>query len=122
MLDRFIGGEVQADGVEVSWLAPLEQYLTFTVGAYNKVGAENDRLDQSVGRDTSEFTYLGRIATFFNLNDSNSIDLGVSNAYTPEVEERGQEASQPVRRRPDLSLHPTQRSTYRGLIWGNEAS
>src|SRR5713101_4237177 len=33
-LDRFIGGESQADGVELSYLVPLPQYLTLTAGAY----------------------------------------------------------------------------------------
>jgi hypothetical protein len=120
VLDRFIGGESQADGVEVSWLAPLEQYLTFTVGAYNKVGAENDRLDQTVGRDLSEFTYLGRVATFFNLDDSNSIDLGVSNAYTPEI--RNENLKPRNLFGVDLTYRytPLGSSTYRGLIWGSE--
>jgi hypothetical protein len=120
VLDRFIGGESQADGVEVSWLAPLDQYLTFTVGAYNKVGAENDRLDQSVGRDTSEFTYLGRIATFFNLNDSNSIDLGVSNAYTPEVRSADKKPRNLFGVDLTYRYTPLDQSTYRGLIWGSE--
>src|SRR5712692_1196818 len=41
-LDRFIGGESQADGAEVSYLLPIEQYVTLTAGMYNKIGAEND--------------------------------------------------------------------------------
>jgi hypothetical protein len=32
VLDRFVGGESQGDGVEVSWLAPLPQYVTLTAG------------------------------------------------------------------------------------------
>src|SRR5437899_6917161 len=84
-IDRFIGGESQADGVELSYLVPLPQYLTLTAGAYNKLGAENDRVSNTTPRDFSQFTYLGRAATFLNLNDANSIDLGTSYAYTPEV-------------------------------------
>src|SRR5579875_519301 len=70
-LDRFVGGESQADGVEVSWLAPLRQYLTLTAGAYNKTGAPNTRVSDAVPRDFSKDTYLGRAATFFNLSDAN---------------------------------------------------
>jgi len=40
VLDKYIGGESQGDGVEVSWLAPLPaQYLNVTLGAFNKIGA-----------------------------------------------------------------------------------
>src|SRR5712692_9077747 len=66
-LDRFIGGESQADGAEVSYLLPIEQYVTLTAGMYNKIGAENDRVSNTVPRDLGEFTYLGRAATFISL-------------------------------------------------------
>src|SRR5207344_2622124 len=56
VLDRFVQGESQADGLEVSWLAPLPQYVTLTGGFYNKLGAENDRVDNGVPRDFSKFT------------------------------------------------------------------
>src|SRR5207249_7182473 len=45
VLDRFVGGESRADGIEVSYLLPIEQYVTLTAGMYNKLGAENDRVD-----------------------------------------------------------------------------
>src|SRR5438034_805458 len=85
VLDRYVGGESQSDGVELNYLVPMRQYLTLTGGWYNKMGAENDRVDNTVSRDLSQFTYLGRAATFFNLSDANSVDLGGSWAYTPEV-------------------------------------
>ena len=49
------------------------------------MGAENERVDNTAPRDFSQFTYLGRAATFFSLTDANSLDLGASYAYTPEV-------------------------------------
>ena len=85
MLDEFVGGESQADGVELSWLTPLSQYLTFTLGAYNKIGAENERVNNIEPRPLNQFTYLARPATFFSLNDANSVDLGITWAYTPKV-------------------------------------
>src|SRR5499427_432017 len=45
VLDEYIGGESQANGVELSYLAPLSQYLTITGGWYNKIGADNTRVD-----------------------------------------------------------------------------
>jgi hypothetical protein len=120
VLDRFIGGESQADGVEVSWLAPLPQYLTLTGGWYNKVGAENDRADNDVARDFSKFTYLGRAATFFNLNDENSIDLGGSYAYTPKID--SEDGGDRNLAGADLTYRytPLSQASYRGLTWGTE--
>jgi hypothetical protein len=64
VLDQYVNGESQADGVEVSWLAPTSQYVNLTAGMYNKIGAENERASNSVPRTLPEFTYLGRAATF----------------------------------------------------------
>src|SRR5438128_185678 len=119
-IDRFIGGESQADGVELSYLVPLPQYLTLTAGAYNKLGAANDRVSNTTPRDFSQFTYLGRAATFLNLNDANGIDLGTSYAYTPEVKvDNG--ASRHLAGI-DLTYRyiPLGQASYRGLIWGSE--
>ncbi|MFI5393988.1 MAG: hypothetical protein ACHQ9S_00520 [Candidatus Binatia bacterium] len=129
-LDRFIGGESQTDGVEVNWLTPLSQYLTLTLGAYNKLGADNQRVDNTVPRDFSKFTYLARPATFFSLNDSNSVDLGASYAYTPKVDTFMQDGVEQLRNgKPrhlagvDLTYRytPLSQAQYRGLIWSTEA-
>jgi hypothetical protein len=119
-INNFVGGESQADGVELSYLAPTPQYLTLTAGAYNKMGAENERTDNATPRDFSEFTYLGRAATFFNLNDSNSIDLGGSLAYTPDVEVDN--GNNRYLGGLDLTYRyiPLSQASYRGLIWGSE--
>src|SRR5437016_6795652 len=84
-LNDYVGGESQADGAELNYLLPTSQYVTLTAGAYNKMGAENTRVDNTVPRDFSQFTYLGRAATFFSLTDANNLDLGTTLAYTPEV-------------------------------------
>ena len=120
-LDRFVGGESQADGVEVSWLAPLRQYLTLTAGAYNKIGADNTRVSDAVPRDFSKDTYLGRAATFFNLSDASSLDLGGSVAYTPEVALDG--GGRRTLSGLDLTYRyvPLSEAAYRGLVWGTEA-
>ena len=118
VLDRVIGGDSPADGVQVRWLAPIPQYLT--LGAYNKIGADNDRVDNKVSRDVSEFTYLARAHTFFNLTDALGLDVGMSDAYTPEVRSEG------LKKRNlfgiDLTLRytPLESALYRGLIWGTE--
>jgi hypothetical protein len=120
VLQQYVDGESQADGLEASWLAPLPQYLTLTAGVYNKLGADNDRVSNTVPRNFSEDTYLGRAATFFSLSDANSIDLGVTGAFTPRVKEdrNGQRILSGI----DLTYRytPLARAAYQGLVWGTE--
>lgn len=84
-LERLVGGESKADGVELSYLFPTPFFLRGTVGGYNKMGAENDRLDDTKSRAWSRFTYLGRLQTYFDLTDNHSIELGSSMAFTPSI-------------------------------------
>jgi hypothetical protein len=84
-LERIVGGESKADGVELSYLFPTPLFLRATVGGYNKLGAENERLDDTKSRAWSRFTYLGRLQTYFDLHDNHSIELGTSLAYTPSI-------------------------------------
>ncbi|MGH7854493.1 MAG: hypothetical protein ACREP3_13700, partial [Candidatus Binatia bacterium] len=84
-LERIVGGESKADGVELSYLFPTPFFLRGTVGGYNKLGAENERLDDTKSRAWSRFTYLGRLQTYFDLSDNHSIELGSSVAFTPSI-------------------------------------
>jgi hypothetical protein len=128
VLDTYVGGESQADGTEISYLTPLEQYTTLTLGAYNKIGADNEQVDNGVPRALSRFTYLARPATFFNLNDANSIDLGSTLAYTPRVDNFSTDATVAGNGRArylaglDVTYRyvPLSQAQYRGLIWGTE--
>ena len=84
-LERIVGGESKADGVELSYLFPTPFFLRGTIGGVNKLGAENERLDDTKSRAWSRFTYLGRLQTYFDLSDNHSIELGTSLAYTPSI-------------------------------------
>lgn len=84
-LERIVGGESKADGAELSYLFPTPFFLRATVGGYNKLGAENERLDDTKSRAWSRFTYLGRLNTYFDLSDNHSIEMGTSLAYTPSI-------------------------------------
>jgi hypothetical protein len=84
-LERIVGGESKADGVELSYLFPTPFFLRGTMGGYNKLGAENERLDDTKSRAWSRFTYLGRLQTYFDLTNDHSIELGSTLAYTPAV-------------------------------------
>ena len=119
-VERFVGGESQADGFEVSYLLPIEHYVTLTAGMYNKLGADNDRVSNDVPRDLGQFTYLGRVATFISLSDAHSVDLGASYAYTPQVaiEEKAHRHLVGL----DITYRyvPPSQAAYRGLVWGTE--
>ena len=84
-LERIVGGESQADGVELSYLFPTPFFLRGTIGGYNKIGAENERVENDKSRSWSRFTYLSRLSSYFDLTDNHSVELGTSLAYTPSV-------------------------------------
>ncbi len=84
-LDRIVGGESKADGVELSYLFSTPFFLRGTVGSYNQLGAENQRLDDNKSRSWSRFTYLSRLTSYFDLTDNHSIELGTSLAFTPSI-------------------------------------
>ena len=120
VLDRFVDGESRADGVEVSYLLPIEQYVTLTAGMYNKIGAENDRVDDTVPRGLGQFTYLGRAATFISLSDAHSLDVGLSYAYTPQVEMEQKAQRHLAGLDVTYRYVPLSQAGYRGLVWGTE--
>jgi hypothetical protein len=84
-IERIVGGESKADGAELSYLFPTPFFLRATAGGYNKIGAENERVDDTKSRSWSRFTYLGRLQSYFDLTDNHSIEIGSSLAYTPSV-------------------------------------
>lgn len=133
-LDTFIGGETQADGLEVAYLFPTPFYLNAVAGAYNKLGAENTRADNAVARPLDNFTYLGRLTTYADLGDDHSLELGVSAAWTPKrfvVDTSLAGASAGIETRlntwrtlggADLTYRyqPLQGGLYKGAVWGAE--
>ena len=82
-LDAYMNGESQAQGVEISWLAPTPFYLNATAGVFNQIGAENERTTNDFLRSLDAMTYLGRLNTYAELGD-HSLELGGSVAWTPK--------------------------------------
>ncbi len=139
-IDAYIGGESQTDGLEVSWLFPTDLYLNATFGAYNKLGAENDRADNTAARRLSEFTYLGRLNAYADISDNQSVELGVDCAFTPRrfvtdlsgpADTYGNPTSLGITTKNntwralsgvDLTYRyqPASGGMYRGLLWGTE--
>ena len=134
-LDSFIGGETRADGVEVSYLFPTDTYLNATAGMYDKIGADNTRQDPTGSRSLYEFTYLGRLSTYKDIGDNNSVELGADSAWTPKRDVQDTSlpggASAGIDTQKDTwrtlngldftyRYQPTQGSLYRGVVWGTE--
>ena len=128
-LDGFIGGETQADGVEISYLFPAPFYLSAVTGVYNKMGAENARADNAVARPLDNFTYLARLASYADIGDDHSLELGVSEAWTPKRFVLDAAAAVSTRRNTwrtltgaDLTYRyqPASGGLYKGAVWGTE--
>ena len=122
-IQRMVGGESQADGAEVNYLFPTPFFLRATFGGYNKIGADNQQVSNLKPRSASRFTYLGRLSTYFDLTDNNSIELGSSLAYTPSVRLQG-DASGGDRILGGVDLtyryQPLASTLYQGFTWGSE--
>jgi hypothetical protein len=122
-IERMVGGESKADGVEINYLFPMPFFLRATLGGYNKIGEGNERLDDTKSRAWSRFTYLGRLNTYFDVTDHQSIELGSSLAYTPSVRVAG-DPSGGDRTLAGIDLtyryQPLDSTTYQGLTIGSE--
>ena len=122
-MDRMIGGESQADGVEVAYLFPTPFFLRATVGGYNKIGADNERVDNAKSRSWSRFTYLGRLSTYHDLTDNQSIEVGASMAYTPSQRLTGDPVGgDRMLNGIDVTYRyqPLSSVVYQGVTWGSE--
>jgi len=122
-IQRMVGGETQADGVETNYLFPTPFFLRATVGGMNKIGEDNNRVSNIIPRAWSQMTYLGRLNTYFDLTDNQSVELGTSMAYTPSVRLAGN-PSGGFRSLNGVDLtyryQPLGSAVYQGLTWGSE--
>ncbi|MDE2236648.1 MAG: hypothetical protein KGK30_02050, partial [Elusimicrobia bacterium] len=90
MVDRpnslltYVGGEGQADGVLVSWLAPTPFFLRLSAGTFSKLGADNNRVAHTDYQGFDRWTHLVRAHLYTDLTDNVGLDLGASLAWTPK--------------------------------------
>ena len=127
----YVGGESQGDGMDVNYLFPTPFYLDGYAGAFDKIGADNNRIDNQAGRPLDQFTYLGRLHTYADLTDSTGFDLGLSEAWTPKVSyaPAATGAGQPLNKSErtlsgvDLTVRyqPSVGGLYHGVVWTTEA-
>jgi len=115
-IDRLFGGETRAEGVETSWLAPIDQYFELTAGVYNSIGEIPDDLGSVVGQPSySELTYLVRPHTYVDLTDTLNVEFGGTFFASPsETRRRLYGVDLTLRHQPGTS------SFYQGTVVGSE--
>ena len=81
-INRLIGGESTSEGLQASWLMPLDLFVEVTGGFYDTIGADNlDDLNSNgfFGyRSFGELTALGRVHTYVDLTDTWNVELGAN--------------------------------------------
>ncbi len=118
-IERLLGGETQAEGAEITWLAPTEHYITVTGGVYNTIGAELNEALRDNGfdgrRGEGQLTFLVHPSTYFDLTDTLNLEVGGTAATVPEDNERGLYGV-------DLTLRhqPGTSEFYQGFVLGTE--
>ena len=103
VLNRMFGEDgLRQNGVRLSWLAPIEHYTEFTLGVFNGQGSDafsfryagepgDDGVDRLYGRATTDrnlsgagdFLFVPRLASSFELTDSQTLVVGASAALGP---------------------------------------
>ena len=130
VLDQYIGGESQTDGVQINYLLPVQQYVSLTVGAGDKFGDPQN----SVGgfRAFNELNFWGRLSSYFDLTPDISLEPGISGVWNPKTDDRGGALLQPdggvlIERERRLvgadlvlSYRPLRNNQFQSLTWGTE--
>ena len=64
VLDQYIGGESRTDGLQINWLAPVDHYISLTLGAGSQFGGDNPPNFAGDRRHASGLNYWGRLSTY----------------------------------------------------------
>ncbi len=115
-IDRIFGGETGAEGVEISWLAPIDHFVALKAGVYNSIGELPEGFESFVGQPSySELTYLLRPHTYVDLTDSLNAEFGGSYVAAPSETRRRLYGVDVV-----LRHQPGSSSFYQGTAVGSE--
>jgi uncharacterized coiled-coil protein SlyX len=132
VLDQYIGGESQTDGVQINWLPPIEHYVSLTVGVGNQFGGDVPPNNVGDFRQLGGWNYWGRLSTYFDLTPDISLEPGVSGLWNPKTIDLGGPLPQPdgstlterERRLAGadlvLSYKPLRNNQFQSLTWGTE--
>jgi hypothetical protein len=77
--------EAQADGVEVTWLAPTPFFLKFTAAYASRFGeVVHDPLSFYNQQPIQGNTFLGKVTTYYDINDDHNVEVGYSIAHSDD--------------------------------------
>ena len=129
-IDRYVGGESKTDGLQVNWLAPMNHYLSLTLGLGDQFG--DDPNNPGPFRAFRELNFWGRLSTSFDLTPDWQLDTGVSGLLNPRtddlagvlVQPDGSTLTEHKRRLGGFDLRltyaPLRNNQFRSFTWGTE--
>jgi hypothetical protein len=75
--------EAQADGVELTWLAPTPFFLKFTAAYASRFGeVVHDPLSFYNQQPVQGNTLLGKVTSYYDINDDHNVEVGYSIAHS----------------------------------------
>jgi hypothetical protein len=90
VLDEYIGGESQSDGLQLNWLPPIPHYVSVTAGVGDHFGADSPNPDHpGTFRAFDGLNFWGRLSTYFDLTPNWQLEAGVSGLWNPKEQDRG---------------------------------
>jgi hypothetical protein len=131
-LAQYIGGESRTDGLQINWLAPVDHYISLTLGLGDQIGGDAGPNNPGVKRGLGELNFWGRASTYFDLSPDWQFETGLSGLINPRTEDRGGVFVQPdgstrtEKRRGlvdldlKLSYVPLVDNQFSGFTWGTE--
>jgi hypothetical protein len=138
VLDEYIGGESQSDGLQLNWLPPIPHYVSVTAGVGDHFGADSPNPDNpGTYRPLSGLNFWGRLSSYWDVTPDWQLEAGISGLWNPREEDRGGVLLQPnglglipltlteKERRlagADLKLSyvPLQNNQFQSFTWGTE--
>ena len=138
VLDEYIGGESQSDGLQLNWLPPIPHYVSVTAGVGDHFGADSPNPDNpGTYRQFSGLNFWGRLSSYWDVTPDWQLEAGISGLWNPREEDRGGILSQPnglglvpltltekERRLAGadikLSYVPLQNNQFQSFTWGTE--
>ena len=127
VLDQYIGGESQSDGLQINWLPPISHYVSLTAGLGDKFGDAANY--PGPYRTMDGLTYWGRLSTYFDLTPNWQLEGGVSGVLNPksggsDLPPTAAAPTEQERRVAGLDLKlsyvPLRNNQFQSLTWGTE--
>jgi len=135
VLDNYIGGESQSDGLQLNWLPPIPHYVSVTVGVGDHFGGDDPNpAHPGTFRHLNGLTFWGRLSSYWDVSANWQAEAGVSGLWNPKEQDRGgfdaftdsngNLLTERERRVAGvdfkLSYVPLQNNQFRSFTWGTE--